>query len=145
MWLCVLCVVVLSSCLLAPQGVAAEPAEKRERISIGSKNFGESYLLAEIAAQLLEARGFEVQRRFGLGGTLICYGALVEGEIDLYVEYTGTLAQAVLKSASVLSLTELNNRMPDLEMLAPLGFNNCLLYTSPSPRDLSTSRMPSSA
>lgn len=123
-WLCVLCVVVLSSCLLAPQGVAAEPAEKRERISIGSKNFGESYLLAEIAAQLLEARGFEVQRRFGLGGTLICYGALVEGEIDLYVEYTGTLAQAVLKSASVLSLTELNNRMPDLEMLAPLGFNN---------------------
>ena len=43
-WLCVLCVVVLSSCLLAPQGVAAEPAEKRERISIGSKNFGLSLI-----------------------------------------------------------------------------------------------------
>ena len=64
---------------------------------VGSKNFGESYLLAEIAAQVLEAKGFDVKRQLGLGGTLICYEALKNGEIDLYPEYTGTLSQAVLK------------------------------------------------
>ena len=53
------------------------------QVRIGSKNFNESYLLSEIAAQLLEANGYEVERKFGLGGTLICYAALRKGEIDL--------------------------------------------------------------
>ena len=50
-------------------------------VIIGSKNFGESYLLSEIAAQILERQGFSIERRFGLGGTLICYEALRNGEI----------------------------------------------------------------
>ena len=68
-----------------------------QTVTVGSKNFGESYLLAEIAAQVLEAQGFRVNRKLGLGGTLICYEALKNAEIDLYPEYTGTLSQAVLK------------------------------------------------
>ena len=119
-----------------PAGVlAAAPFAGQQVLTIGSKNFGESYLLSEIAAQLLEARGFEIQRRFGLGGTLICYGALVEGEIDLYMEYTGTLAQAVLKAPQQLSLAELNDRLGGpgqreaLEVLAPFGFNNTYAMT----------------
>ena len=94
-------------------------------IRVASKNFGESYLLSEIAAQLLEARGFAVERQFGLGGTLICYSALEQGEVDLYIEYTGTLAQAVFKSDRALNLRELRSGLPaSLALLAPFGFNN---------------------
>ncbi len=56
----------------------------------------ESYILSEITAQLLENNGFIVERKFGLGGTFICYNALQEGEIDIYPEYTGTLLGAIL-------------------------------------------------
>jgi osmoprotectant transport system permease protein len=66
------------------------------QIRIGSKTFTESYLLGEIAAQLLENAGFRVERQLGLGGTLVAYEALKAGSIDLYPEYTGTLTQAVL-------------------------------------------------
>ena len=59
-----------------------------EPIVVASKNFTESYLLGEIIAQRLEQAGMEVDRRFGLGGTLICFEALLAGEIDVYVEYS---------------------------------------------------------
>jgi osmoprotectant transport system substrate-binding protein len=57
---------------------------------VGSKNFTESRILAELAALALEKNGFHVQRKFSLGGTLIAQAALQKGEIDLYPEYTGT-------------------------------------------------------
>jgi len=99
--------------------------EEASPIKVASKNFGESYLLSEIASQLLEARGFVVKRQFGLGGTLICYSALTQGEIDLYIEYSGTLTQAVLKSERAMNLGELRKGLPDeLELLEPFGFNN---------------------
>ena len=99
----------------------------RGPITIGSKNFNESYLLAEIMAQLLEGEGFEVERRFGLGGTLVCYQALVTGEVDAYVEYTGTLAQAILKIDDLSPAEDRLNRLlepVDLEVLPSIGFNN---------------------
>jgi len=97
-----------------------------EPIRVGSKNFNESYVLAEIAAQLLESKGLEVERRFGLGGTLICYEALRAGEIDLYVEYTGTLSQAILKLPGNPQRAELNKHLaPEgLVLLEEIGFNN---------------------
>ena len=93
---------------------------------VGSKNFGESYLLAEIAAQVLEAKGFDVKRQLGLGGTLICYEALKNGEIDLYPEYTGTLSQAVLKLPGKANREQINQSLgPDgLELFEEYGFNN---------------------
>lgn len=95
-------------------------------IVIGSKNFTESYLLAEMMAQVLEERGFEVLRRTGLGGTLVAFRALQSGEIDAYPEYTGTLTQAVLELEGELDETELNARLAPLgaELLPRLGFNN---------------------
>ena len=69
-----------------------------EKIVIGSKMHGESYLLAEIMAQVLENSGYEIDRKFGFGVTLICYNALAEGEIDLYPEYTGTISEAIFTS-----------------------------------------------
>ncbi|HYE65149.1 MAG TPA: ABC transporter permease/substrate-binding protein, partial [Pyrinomonadaceae bacterium] len=60
--------------------------EKRQRVVVGSKDFTESVILAEVVAQLLEARGLDVERRFELGGNL-AHDALINGQIDLYPEY----------------------------------------------------------
>src|SRR5215207_1351948 len=65
-------------------------------IVVASKPFGESYLLAEMFAQLLEARGFQVRRRPGLGATEIAFQALRSNQIDAYPEYTGTGLLAIL-------------------------------------------------
>ena len=69
--------------------VAAGPPTPRPVI-VASKPFGESYILAEIFAQLLEARGISVDRRPGLGATEVAFRALTSGAIDVYPEYTGT-------------------------------------------------------
>jgi osmoprotectant transport system permease protein len=96
-------------------------------VVVGSKNFPESYILGEVIAQLLEGHGFRVERRFGLGGTLIGFEALRIGGIDVYVEYSGTLEQAILKSPSRLpyeGLQETMRREYGMDFLKPLGFNN---------------------
>ncbi len=66
-------------------------------ISIGSKNFTESMILGELYAQVLEQGGFQINRKFNLGGTLIAHEALKQGDIDLYPEYTGTGLIDILK------------------------------------------------
>lgn len=102
-------------------------AAKQDTITVASKNFNEGYILAEIMSQLLESRGYKVDRRYGLGGTLVCYKALVDGEVDVYAEYTGTLAQAILKiNDRAPTLTKLNELLaPNGLMLLPsFGFNN---------------------
>ena len=60
-------------------------------VTIGSTNFGEQLILGEIYAQVLEAEGYTVERRFNLGDRDIVAPALRDGEIDLMVEYTGSL------------------------------------------------------
>ena len=73
------------------------PAQDAARpVVVASKPFGESYLLAEMFAQLLEARGLRVERRLGLGATEIAFSALRTGAIDVYPEYTGTGLLAIL-------------------------------------------------
>jgi osmoprotectant transport system substrate-binding protein len=67
------------------------------QVKIGSKNFTEQFVVAEIYAQALEAAGLKVERKLNLGGTLIAHKALEEKQIDLYPEYTGTMLLAVLK------------------------------------------------
>ncbi|MEM6707240.1 MAG: glycine betaine ABC transporter substrate-binding protein [Pseudomonadota bacterium] len=115
--------------LWAMSAAAAAAAADGSRVVVGSKNFNESYLLAEIMAQRLEAEGFAVERRFGFGGTLLAYGALEGGDVDVYPEYTGTVAQAILKveDLSVASdLNALNARLAERghQLLRPFGFDN---------------------
>ena len=112
--------------LLAWLVSVAHLAVAERPIVVGSKNFSENYLLAEITSQLLESRGFKVEREFGLGGTLICYQALVKGEIDLYIEYTGTIEQAILKGSELRPDRDYLSRRidPALQLLDPIGFNN---------------------
>jgi osmoprotectant transport system substrate-binding protein len=83
--------------LLAALALAAAPARATPRLRIGSKNFTEQLVVAELFAQALEAAGAVVERRVNLGGTAIAHRALVTGEIDLYPEYTGTGLGVVLK------------------------------------------------
>ncbi len=68
-----------------------------QAVKIGSKNFTEQFIVAEIYAQALEKAGVEVERRLNLGATLVAHTALTNGEIDLYPEYTGTALAAVVK------------------------------------------------
>jgi osmoprotectant transport system permease protein len=107
------------------------PAKSGARVAVGSKDFTEQIILGELLAQAIESgTGLKVERRFDLGGNLV-HEALVAGEIDMYVEYTGTALLAILKGrpSSVAQdvyqrvKTEYANRF-DLEWMKPLGFNN---------------------
>lgn len=101
-------------------------------IRIGAKNFTEQLILGEIMAQLIENQtDLRVERKFDLGGTMICHGALVQGEIDLYAEYTGTALTTVLKAAVRSDPAETYQRVATeyaqrfgLKWLRPFGFNN---------------------
>jgi osmoprotectant transport system substrate-binding protein len=79
----------------------AAGAAAAQTVRVGSKNFTEQFVLAEIYAQALEAAGIKVERKINLGGTLIAHKALEEKEIDFYPEYTGTMLLAVLKQESM--------------------------------------------
>jgi glycine betaine/choline ABC-type transport system substrate-binding protein len=69
-----------------------------DRVVVVSKNFTEQTILAELVAQQLERRTeLEIERRFFLGGTFVCHRAIVSGEADIYVEYTGTAYTAILE------------------------------------------------
>ncbi|HEU4680408.1 MAG TPA: glycine betaine ABC transporter substrate-binding protein [Gemmatimonadales bacterium] len=101
------------------------------QVVVASKPFGESYLLAEMFAQLLEARGFEVDRRLGLGATEITFEALRANAIDAYPEYTGTGLLAILgelpakdpQSVYQKVAREFRDRW-GVRWLPPLGFQN---------------------
>lgn len=118
-------------------GVGSAQAE--QAIVVGSKTFSESHVLAEIAAQYLESRGHVVERKVGLGGTLISYRALVEGDLDLYPEYTGTLTGAVFDNPA-LDAAGLKQALAGdgLEFYVPLGFNNS--YAIAMPEALASAR-----
>ena len=62
----------------------------RETITVGSKNFEEQYILAEIYSQALEAAGYTIQTESDIGSEVVAFKALQQGEIDAYPEYTGT-------------------------------------------------------
>jgi len=118
------------------RGAAVETA-KTGIIRVGSKNFTEQIILAEMLAQLIEQhQELTVDRLLNLGGTMICHGALVRGEIDLYPEYTGTALTAILgqaptsEPAEVLQIvTGAYTRNFDLVWLPPFGFNNTYTIT----------------
>lgn len=112
--------------------LAALGCSRARLITVGSKNFTEQIILGEIIAQHLERRlGGKVNRKLDLGGTMLAQQALINGEIDLYPEYTGTALTAVLKlppssdPAGVLERVRAEYRKRfRVEWLSPLGFDN---------------------
>jgi osmoprotectant transport system permease protein len=116
-------VALAAACL----GAAAPPPA----VVVATKPFAESFVLGEMFAQLLEARGLAVDRRPGLGATEIAFRALVAGEIDVYPEYTGTGLIAILgeeprgeKADAYRQVARVFRERWGVRWLAPLGFEN---------------------
>lgn len=109
---------------------ACGASEDSKTIVVGSKDFAEQYIVAEMYSQLLEQNGFEVERKFGLAGTPVAHAALLASEIDLYPEYTGTGLLTVLKAPvnsdpAEVYLTVLEGYQQfDLVWLDPAPMNN---------------------
>ncbi len=102
-------------------------AQSSETLRIGSKRFTESYILAEVLAQTAAPfTGTPPVVRQGLGNTAIVYEALRSGGIDLYAEYTGTIALEILKSDKPMSREAMNAALQPLGLGigAPFGFND---------------------
>lgn len=101
-----------------------------QTIRVGAKHFNEGYILSEIISQLLENEGYKVERKFNLGGTLVCYEALVNDAIEVYPEYTGTISEAILKQKEKISFGELKNKLKELnlEISNEYGFNNTYAF-----------------
>lgn len=123
---------LLCGSLAGPAARAISPYHPVQRpIVVASKPFAESYLLAEMYAQVLERAGFQVDRRPGLGATEIAFQALRTGAIDVYPEYTGTGLLALLHEPVMSDprrvfqrvATEFERRW-GVRWLPPLGFEN---------------------
>jgi osmoprotectant transport system permease protein len=102
-------------------------ASAADSIVIGGKIFTESYILGEIAAQSIEsASHVPVTRKLGMGSTGILFEGLRSGAIDLYPDYTGTLAEAILKKPELKSLEGIRQALSDMGLTTSgsLGFND---------------------
>ena len=130
--------------LLGTLWVATASAEAA--LQVGSKRFTESYILGEIITQTAQGSGATaaVHQR-GLGNTAILLNALESRSIDVYPEYTGTIAREILKLPDVPPLAELNTRLASrgLAVAVPLGFNNsyALAVRSSDARDKGLTRI----
>lgn len=116
--------------ILAVVSGAAYARASTDAVVVGSKNFTEQVILGELVAQSLEAEGLRVDRRLNLGGTFICDRALRSGELDVYVEYTGTALTAIFNQDPshdprvALDRTRELYARHGVTVSRPLGFNN---------------------
>jgi len=78
--------------------IKREPANAGKKLTVGSKNFPEQFVLGEIYSQSLEAAGFDVKKQLNLGSEVIAFKALKNGDIDAYPEYTGTVLTTLYKT-----------------------------------------------
>ncbi|MGO4675869.1 glycine betaine ABC transporter substrate-binding protein [Bosea sp. 2YAB26] len=120
-------------CTVAAMILVGLSAAAAQTIKIGSKNFTEQFIVAELYAAALEGAGFKVERKINLGGTLVAHEALKSGAIDLYPEYTGTGLNAVMKAQGVTEtdpekvrgmVKAFYEKEFNLTWLKPSGINN---------------------
>ena len=117
---CLACLLVLWLCLAGNSAWAADT------LKLGGKRFTEAYILLELLGQTARASGTPVELKPGLGNTAIVYAALQAGSIDVYPEYTGTIALEILKQPGGQTLEALREQLRPLGLGVdvPLGFNN---------------------
>src|SRR5205085_6421165 len=101
------------------------------RVVIGSKDFTEQVILGEMMAQLIEGNtSLKVQRKLNLGDTLVCETAMRAGDLDVYVEYTGTALTAIFKQPTLTDVNEVSRRVAEgyastgRLVMPALGFEN---------------------
>lgn len=101
-------------------------------IKIASKDFTEQHILAHMLSDLIEGKTeIKVDRKVNLGGTQVCFSALKSGDIDLYVDYSGTAYGDTLNYTPISDVEEIYNTVKqdfkeqfDIEVLKQMGFNN---------------------
>ncbi|MCL2779575.1 MAG: ABC transporter permease subunit [Polyangiaceae bacterium] len=129
--------------------VHARGADQAEqpKVRVGSKRFVESYILAEMVAELARQQGMMASHDLGLGGTAVVFRAIEDGEIDAYPEYTGTLAETIVptvptvpdgRRSSQVDLTSLRRALAPhgLSLSDPIGFDDT--YALAVRRDVAT-------
>jgi osmoprotectant transport system substrate-binding protein len=125
------CKIALSTSAII-YAIAACNTPGQNTIVIGSKNFTEQLILGELLAQYIEANTMlKVDRRLNLGGTSVCHEAIKTGDIDAYIEYTGTAFTAILQNPPIGNDSQIYQKVKQeyaqkfqLEVTEPLGFNN---------------------
>jgi len=119
-------VALATGVLLTVAGCAVPGTSPASQVAVGSKTFTESVILGEIVTRLAVAGGVEAVHRRQLGGTRILWEGLLSGEIDVYPEYTGTIAEEILAAADVTGEQQMRAelRRRGVVMSRPLGFNN---------------------
>jgi len=122
---------------LSPMIKSAISADQRPTVVIGAKPFTEQYILAELMSGLLEEAGFRAEVKPGMGSTIL-FDALANGEVDCYIDYSGTIwanhmkRDDVLPSDSLLQLmTAWLKENHDITCLGALGFNNTYALALP--------------
>jgi len=130
---------ILAGAVLLAAGIALAVAPlasfgKPASYVVGAKNFSEQYILAELMAERLEGAGAQVSRKEDLGSA-VAYRALAAGELDVYVDYSGTLWTNVLKrqdnpgrQAVMAELTAELKRRDGVVVLGSLGFENAYAF-----------------
>jgi osmoprotectant transport system permease protein len=106
--------------------LASAFAAHGETLRVGSKRFTESYILGEVLIQTVKRAGASAEHKPGLGNTGIVFSALKAGSIDLYPEYTGTIAKEILKLEGSPGIDDLNRALAPMGfgVAVPLGFSN---------------------
>ncbi|HOL15693.1 MAG TPA: glycine betaine ABC transporter substrate-binding protein, partial [Bacillota bacterium] len=128
----VLCVLLIAGC-----GPKSEPGEEtKPKIIIGSKNFTEQLIVGHMVGLLMEDAGYPVEYQLRLGGSGLVHEALVNGDINVYVEYTGTGLMVMLEEDVIsdpdeayAKVKELYKEKWNLVWLEPWGFNNTYTIT----------------
>ena len=119
--------IVIASNFCFPQRSMAGDSQKV--LNIGSKKFTESVILGEMAYQLINNMGVTVMHKAELGGTQILFKSLVQGELDIYPEYTGTIVQELFSGEIFRNEEEVRDKLESMGILMskPIGFNNTYL------------------
>lgn len=124
------CVLTLLFALVfCPHAASAQDSPKEsesQTIKIGSKSFTESVILGEMLCTLARHAGVDAVHRKELGGTQTLWKGLLSGEIDAYVEYSGTIKEEILDGADILGLDEIRSKLEPqgVAVSEALGFNN---------------------
>jgi osmoprotectant transport system permease protein len=131
---------LLAALLAAFLPVSGGAASRDETVVIGAKNFSEQYILASVIERRLQAAGYHTERRDNLGST-VAYQALAAGDIDVYVDYSGTLWTNILQrtdtpapEAMQATLTQELYRRDGVLLMGPLGFENAYALAMKRPR-----------
>jgi osmoprotectant transport system substrate-binding protein len=123
--------VMLISALILSACAPSQSSDSAGTVIVGSKDFTEQFIVAEMYAQLLENEGFTVERKLNLGGTPIAHEAMMNGDIDLYPEYTSTGLLTMLKLDPIQDAQEIYTTVKsgyeqqyNLTWLTPSPFND---------------------